>query len=186
MRVDSRHKKKENTMRSLEKLMTLLALLAFAISAPAFAAVTHTGTTSAKIVVVTEVNAQTTSSNSYVDLPGAAVSIVVPAGKFQLVQARFTAESYCFGPNSFNWCTVQIVAVGTAGTTQMLPDSGTDFAFDAVGTADDAWEGHAMDRSLVLGGGTYVVKAQWAVTDTASTFRLDDWSFTVTQYNAGR
>jgi hypothetical protein len=173
-------------MRKFEKLMSLFLLGALALTTPAFAAVTHTGAAVSKVAVVTETNAQTTSSTSYVDLPGAAVGITVPAGKTQLVQARFTAESYCFGPNSFNWCTVQIVAVGTSGTTQMLPDSGFDFAFDAVGAADDAWEGHAMDRTLVLGPGTYIIKAQWAVTDAASTFRLDDWSFSVTQYNSGK
>ena len=163
------------------KFMIAVALIALASTTPMFAAVTHSGAAQKAIVVVTETNDQFTSSTSYSDLVGAAAVITVPAGKNYLVTARFTAESYCFGLTYFTWCTVQILADGTP----MLPDVGFDFAFDATGNADDAWEGHTVDRSMVLGPGVHTIKVQWAVTDPAEIFRLDDWSLTVSSYANG-
>ncbi|HEV7510272.1 MAG TPA: hypothetical protein VGO27_01150 [Candidatus Acidoferrum sp.] len=174
-------------MASPMKSLVVFALIATIVSGHAFAAVTHSGGAASKITVVTETNSQSTNSGSFIDLPGATVSITVPAGKTQLVQARFTGESGC-GPISSGsyWCSVQIVAVGTSGTVQMLPDSGLDGAFDSVPGTQDLWEGHAVERSLVLPAGKYKVKAQWQVSDPAVTFSLDDWSFTVTQYAVGK
>jgi len=167
-------------MFSVKKVVTAVALASLAV-APAVAAVTHTGKAVAKITVVTETNAQTTSSTSFVSLPGASANVTVPAGKFQLVNVRFSAESYCFSSSTTGWCSVRILADGT----EMLPNSGEDFAFDASGTADDFWEGHAMERTLVLGQGTHNISVQWVVTDPRITFRLDDWTMAVTQHNNG-
>src|SRR5882757_2450789 len=148
-------------MSTFTKSMVGAVLFALSLSSSAMAAVTHTGKAVAKITVVTETNAQSTNSTSYVNLPGAAVNITVPAGKFQLVNVRFSAESYCFGTSlTGNWCSVRVLADGT----EMLPDSNFDFAFDASGAADDYWEGHAMERTLVLGGGNHTITAQWGVT----------------------
>jgi hypothetical protein len=169
-------------MSTFTKSMVGAVLFALSLTTSALAAVTHTGKAIAKITVVTETNAQITSSTSYVDLPGASVNVTVPAGKFQLVNVRFSAESYCFGTSlTGNWCSVRVLADGT----EMLPDSNFDFAFDASGAADDFWEGHAMERTLVLGQGVHTITAQWGVTNSGVTFRLDDWTFAVTQYNNG-
>jgi hypothetical protein len=175
-------------MTHRKKILVLFVLIAVVSSVPAVAAVTHSGGAVSKVTVVTETNSHTTNSVSFSDLPGATVSITVPAGKKQLVEARFTGESGCFpvGGGGAVWCSVQIVAVGTSGTTQMLPDSGVDAAFDTVPDSQDHWEGHSVERSLVLPGGKYTVKVQWQVTDPFATFALDDWSFTVTQHAAGK
>lgn len=167
-------------MISVKRIITAVAVASLAV-VPAFAAVTHSGKAVAKTTVVTETNAQTTSSTSFVALPGATANITVPAGKFQLVNARFSAESYCFSSTATGWCSVRILADGT----EMLPDSGIDFAFDASGNADDFWEGHAMERTLVLGQGAHTISVQWVVTDPSIFFRLDDWTLAVTQYNNG-
>jgi hypothetical protein len=164
-----------------------LFLVLFILTAPIFAAVTHTGGAASRITVVTETNSHSTNSAEFVDLPGATVSITVPVGKTQLVQARFTGESGCMPVSDGTyWCSVQIVAVGPTGTVQMLPDSGLDGAFDSVPATQDLWEGHSVERSLVLPAGKYKVKAQWETSDPAVTFSLDDWSFTVTQYATGK
>ena len=167
-------------MFNVKKIASSIALASL-FAVPAFAAVTHTGKAVAKITVVTETNAQSTSSTSFIALPGATATVTVPAGKFQLVNARFSAESYCFSSTATGWCSVRILADGT----EMLPDSGEDFAFDASGNADDFWEGHAMERTLVLGQGTHTISVQWVVTDPSIFFRLDDWTLAVTQYNNG-
>jgi len=171
----------KNLSGRLLALAITVALVLVAV--PGFAAVTHTGAGVAKITVITETNAQTTSSTSYVPLPGATATITVPALKTQLVNVRFSAESYCFGSTSlsFNWCSVAVFADGV----EMLPNSNFDFAFDANGNADDAWEGHAMERTAVLGPGTHTISLQWAVTNAGVTFRLDDWTMAITQYSNG-
>jgi hypothetical protein len=189
-----RNEREDDMMCNHEKTLTQLFLFALTLSAltltttiPVFAAVTHSGAAISKITVVTETNPQTTSSTSFVDLPGAAAVITVPAGKKQLVQARFVGESACMPVSGGNyWCSIQIVAVSTSKTTPLLPDSGVDAAFDTVPTSQDSWEGHAVERSVVLPEGKYTIKAQWVVTDPTVTFALDDWTFTVTQYGSGK
>lgn len=170
-------------MSNLRKSIAAATLVALIAVVPAFAAVTHTGKGVFKTTVVTETNAQSTSSTSYVNLPGASASITVPAGKIHLVNVRFSAESYCFGSTSDagNWCTARVLVDGT----EMLPNASSDYAFNANGTADDFWEGHAMERTLVVGAGTHTITVQWAVTSANLFFRLDDWTMAVTQYNNG-
>ena len=63
------------------------------------------------------------------------------------------------------------------------------FAFDSMSGGTEtvlAQESHSMDRSLIVPRGSYTVKAQWVVENTtpATTFRLDDWSFTVEKAKA--
>jgi hypothetical protein len=104
----------------------------------------------------------------------------VPTGKTQLVNARFTAESNCTRavPAAGGWCSTRIVAQRIGGATvELNPQAGTDYAFDSVGT--DQHEGHAMERSIRLGAGTYVIRVQRAVTNNAISFRLDDWHLAV-------
>jgi hypothetical protein len=151
-------------MRNIEKIIATLVLIALGLTAPALAAVTHTGKGVFKTTVVTETNAQSTTSNTFVNLPGATANITVPALKVHLVNVRFSAESYCFGGTGLvgNWCSIRILVDGT----EMLPNSGGAFAFDANGAADDFWEGHAMERTLVLGSGPHTITAQWAVTNS--------------------
>ena len=175
-------------MAHLKKILVVFVLIAVVSGVFAVGAVTHSGGAVSKITVVTETNSQTTNSASFSDLPGATVTITVPVGKKQLVEARFTGESGCFpvGGGGSVWCSVQIVAVGPSGTTHMLPDSGVDAAFDTVPDFQDYWEGHSVERSVVLPAGKYTVKVQWQVSDPAGTFALDDWSFTVTQHAAGK
>ena len=68
----------------------------------------------------------------------------------------------------------------------MAPVAAGDFAFDGVGTADDFYEGHSMQRSILLGPGTHTIRVQALVTLSGMSFFLDDWSLTVTQYNNGK
>jgi hypothetical protein len=128
----------------------------------------------------TALNAQTTNSISFVDLPGASATISVPGPGNGLVLARFSAESACYltTGTAGNWCSVQILLDGIA----MDPASGIDFAFDSTDAGTEtaaSWESHSMDRSLVVGPGNHTVVVQWAVTSGTATFRLDDWSLTI-------
>jgi hypothetical protein len=163
---------------------TLVLAMAVAIAAaPAYPfPVIQSGAGVAKITVVTEADAKSTNSTSWVGVPGASVNITVPSLKTQLVNVRFSGESACFGASLPGaWCSVRILA----NLSQMSPRSDSDFAFDSSGAANDFWEAHAMERTAILGPGTYTISVQWRVTDPNVAFHLDDWTMAVTQHNGG-
>jgi hypothetical protein len=135
------------------------------------------GTISDQQRYVNETTAWSTGAPAFVDVPGAVTTITVPSGTRRMIDARFTAESLCTG-SSGTWCSVRIVVVRPSGVLlELNPRSGTDFAFDSAGP--DNWESHAIERtSPYLGAGTYRVKVQAGVV-SASSLRLDDWTFAV-------
>lgn len=164
-------------------LIAALTCLILAGSISAFATrQSHTGKAVAAVTVVTESDISFIGSTSFQDLPGARVTITVPANQVQLVQAEFGGDSTCQGSFAENFCRVQILADGA----EMSPVAAGDFAFDGVGTADDFYEAHAMQRSILLGPGTHTIKVQASVTLTGMSFFVDDWSLTITQYNNGK
>jgi len=126
----------------------------------------------------------TTSATNWVNLPGAAVNVFVPAGASRLYDVPFFAESQCTGPNAGN-CAVRIIATSAAGTIELNPQAGADYAFDSdmPGALTDLAEGHGMERSRRLSGGAngtnYVIQVQFAVVNPQSVFTLDDWHLAV-------
>jgi hypothetical protein len=140
------------------------------------APITGNAKTISHVRVVRETNAQITSSTSYVAVPGATATIAVPGDENGLILVRFSAESQCAGGAAGNWCSIRILLDGT----EMDPASGSDFAFDSVGSPQDFYESHSMDRSRAgVGSGSHTVTVEWAVTSASTVFRLDDWSLTI-------
>jgi hypothetical protein len=127
-----------------------------------------------------------TNHVEWTNLPGAGAVENVPAGQSRLFDVPFFAESQCSG-NAAGTCTVRIIAtnLATGGVTELSPAAGADYAFDTdvPGAADDLREGHAMERSARLSGGAngvnYQIQVQYAVTNAATNFRLDDWHLAV-------
>jgi hypothetical protein len=121
---------------------------------------------------------QSTSSSVWTKLAGSNIALKVPQPR--LVNARFTAESKCFGGPSTGWCAVRIVAINTTTGTmvELDPASGLGFAFDDV-TSFAQTEAHAMERSGRLTPGEYLLRVEFAVTNATSTFDLSDWHFAV-------
>jgi hypothetical protein len=116
-------------------------------------------------------------SSGWQDVPGSATAIAVPAGYKMLVNTRFTAESACFGASSI--CPAQVLIGGVAAG----PANGSNVDFDSTegGTESNAsWEAHSIDRSLILGPGTYLVKAQ-VLAFAGATFQLRNWTLTLTK-----
>jgi hypothetical protein len=131
------------------------------------------------VQVVTSSDVTTTSSLSFVDLPGATTTINVPAGTRAMLLARFSAESSCYNgtPGTFAHCGVRILVNGD----DMNPNG--DLAFDSTNNGTEnigSWEAHSIDASSpILGPGNYKVKVQRAVSFANTQFWLDDWSLTV-------
>jgi hypothetical protein len=170
-----------NLRKSKKMLLVVPAVALAAGGGTAVAALSgSSGTAQLQMLNRGENVASVTSSTTYVDVPGATLVTSVPAGKTQLVNARFTAESNCTRANPAlgGWCSTRIVAQRIGGATvELSPVAGLDYAFDSV--ANDQHEGHAMERSIRLGAGTYIIRAQRAVTNNAVSFRLDDWHLAV-------
>jgi hypothetical protein len=172
-------------MRRITLLLASMAVVLVLASGAAFAVLSLTsGGSIERVAVARETTATTSSSTSFVDIPGASVAVFVPSGTSRLFLARYSAESACSGGTGY--CSVRIVArnSSTGAITELQPASGSDFAFDSTDAGREtasSWESHSMDRSNRLGAGSYTIRAQRAVTSASTTFRLDDWSLTVEQ-----
>ncbi|HET7328204.1 MAG TPA: hypothetical protein VFJ14_13065 [Nocardioidaceae bacterium] len=129
-----------------------------------------------RIVALRETASSTTTSRSYQTL--AATSISVPPGQRGLMVAHFAAESLCRGLAGY--CSARIRMDGI----EMVPQSGTNFAFDSAG--GDARESHAMERTISgVSEGIHVFAVEWTLvcyptgTDCPRSFSVDDWVFDV-------
>ncbi len=175
------------TIRSLRRAggLAALALGSYVLAAPTLALEVTSGGQEIRIDARSEVNPTSTRFVGYLTLPGSYFGpLTVPAGATRHFNARFAAESRCFGASTAPsaWCSVRIEAHNFAGTSFFLnPNSGLDFAFDTnpPGEIDDMWEGNAMERSIELPAGTYYFRVQIGVTDSETTFTVDDWHFTL-------
>jgi len=172
--------KEINTMLNLKKLALIVAVASVIVAMP-LAAETHTGGAVYKITVVTQTAASTTNVVGWKSLTGAFANITVPAGgPPQLVNVRFSAESYCTGGGG--WCQVKIMDDATG--MEMKPAANTNFAFDTP--SSDLYEGNAMERTLVLDPGPHTIQVYFgSFSDAATFFTLDDWTLAVTQYKNG-
>ena len=175
-------------MSSRLKFVVILAAVMLVAVAAGVAIAQVAGVTKAKGGAISKVrikrgeNATTTSSTSYVNIPGAKVKITVPRGDRALLLARFSAESACDGTAPGTYCSVRIRVDGN----QAKPTAGLDFAFDSTDNGTEtssSWESHSMDRSTVVGGGRHTVRAQYATPSSTTSFRVDDWSLTVERSN---
>jgi hypothetical protein len=173
--------------RTLKKLGAVLGalLVAGALAGTAAAVLTaESGGAEIRVDKRTQDVPSTTSATNWVNLPGATVGVSVPAKQSRLFDVPFFAESQCTGPN-FGNCAVRIVAISAAGTVELNPQSGADYAFDSdmPGALTDLAEGHGMERSKRLPGGAngtnYLIQVQFAVVNPQSVFTLDDWHLAV-------
>jgi hypothetical protein len=174
---DGRRKMRGKKRWRIGIALAVVAILAIGVGV-ALAANSSSGGAITAVKVKREVDAASTNSTTFVNVPGASMTIGVPSGQRALLLIRFSAESSCQGGNFGDWCSLRIVVDGV----QAHPRAGLNFAFDTdagVATNHDIWEGHSMDRSITVGSGSHTVRVQWAVTNAATSFRLDDWSLTV-------
>ena len=138
----------------------------------------HAAGTSINVVkVVRDSNIRNTSSTTYKSLPGASVTIKIPAGSKGLIIARFSGTSECTEPSNTTGgygCQVRVLI----GGQEAQPTGINASIFDSSST--DGREAHAIERSRgPLGPGTYQVVAQWAVPSATVDFTLANWNLEV-------
>ena len=175
---------KQRTIKKLSAVFGAL-LISGALAGTAAAVLTaDSGGAMLKVDKRTNNVPTTTSATNWNPLPGASIGVFVPANQSRLFDVPFFAESQCTGPNAGN-CTVRIVAISAAGTVELNPQAGADYAFDSdmPGALTDLAEGHGMERSKRLPGGAngtnYTIQVQFAVVNPQSVFTLDDWHLAV-------
>lgn len=133
-----------------------------------------------KTVVVTSTDDWTIFVDEWKNIRGAKTQITVPAGQRALLLMRFTAETVCYsgGPD---FCSARILV----DNREALPAAGRNFHIDSnySGETFESQKGHAMDRSLEVGPGTYTVRVQGTAME-GLILTVDDWSLTVQSVRA--
>ncbi len=121
--------------------------------------------------------------NAWENVPGARVTVSVPAGKTRLITARFSAESYCsIVAVDDTWCSIRIMARRAGGSAvELHPQAGDNFAFDAAD--GEPYEGNSLSRSIKLAqGGNWDVWVQglaYTEAKPSGYMLLDDWHLEV-------
>ena len=140
---------------------------------------TAQGNTLTQVKVVRDANPAETTSTSFVDVPGATVTITVPAGTKALILARFSASSTCPGPVADASCFVRILI----NNVEAFPAGVNISTFDKETVTNgitSPQQAHMIERSRGgLTGGTYVVQVQYMVPNTGATLALVNWNLTV-------
>lgn len=145
--------------------------------------------------VITYIKPQTTSSEKFVNLPGAGPDgkayVPVPPFSTALINVQFGAESRCSetaGIGEQNWCETRILIGGVEADPAASSLPPHTYAFDGTDNGNNtfaSWESHSMDRHRCVRNttGQWVripVQVQWKVTNhnggAAPSFWLDDWS----------
>jgi len=130
-------------------------------------------------VVTTQNNLTTTSSASFVDLPGAVqnISVQLSAGTLGCVKVVFTAEAACLGSAAGgNICFIQALL----DDVPMQPQGGGRQAFISQDVTASA---HAYEWVRRVGEGNHVVRIQQRVGDVNTAFEFDDWTFDIQIYD---
>lgn len=155
-----------------------IASLVMVVSAVAYAAFDATVTNGVNnIRIKSQTSPWTTQSDTYVQVTGATFDMAVPNNQTKTFIAEFTAESWCDGADA-GYCSVRILMDGN----EMTPAVGSDFAFDSDGVGNDKWESHTVTRYVSgVGPGLHTFSVEALSTQTATDFRLDDWTFMVTK-----
>src|SRR4051812_24713091 len=171
-------------LRGWKLAAPLLAVLIVAIGATAALAVTSKlkaqGDTWVKIARENTTTASASAnSTNYVDIPGARLSVTVPTSdRGSILLARFQGHGSVIKTSS---CIVRVLA----NETPMEPGANYPFIGQANVSESVAGSG-AIERSLAVSGGTYVVKAQLRLgtaNSVDSLCLLSAWHFVVERMN---
>jgi hypothetical protein len=129
----------------------------------------HSGVAVTRVSAVTQDTAVIYTSGAWTTV----TSTSVYALNGQWVDARFTAESACYG-TAGSWCAVRILVDGV----ESEPVVATDFAFNSATASggQTGWASHSVERVKTVGfAGSHSVVVQAASIGSVS-HRLDDYT----------
>jgi hypothetical protein len=171
-------------------------LRAWKLAAPLLAILIVAGGATAALAVTSKLHAQgdtwvriarentttasaTANSTNYIDIPGARLSVPVPnTPQGSILLARFQGHGSVIKTSG---CIVRVLA----NETPMEP--GANYAFMGQANVSESVAGSgAIERSLAVNGGTYVVKAQLRLSTANSVDSLcllTAWHFVVERMN---
>ena len=119
--------------------------------------------------------ASSTSSTVFVNLVN--VNIAVPAGTTRCIKVVFTGEALCSGPAAIaDNCIIRAMD----NATEMNPLAG---GAQILVSEDPTANAHAYEWVSRVGGGNHNIQIQRRVTNAATVFTLDDWTFDVSIHN---
>jgi hypothetical protein len=123
-------------------------------------------------IVVTENAVSTTSSTSFVNVPGAGLTVAVPSGATRCIKVLFTAESACSVTSGGDYCYVRALDNGV----EMNPQGAS---FQAIASEASTARGHAFEWVRRVPAGNHAIVLQRRVAAAATVFTIDDWTFDV-------
>jgi len=126
-------------------------------------------------VIRLEPVASSTSSTVFVNLIN--VNIAVPAGTTRCIKVIFTGEALCRGPTAVSDNCI-IRAMDNA--IEMNPQGG---GAQLLLSEDPTANAHAYEWVSRVGAGNHNIQIQRRVTNAATVFTLDDWTFDVSIHN---
>jgi hypothetical protein len=152
----------------------------------------------AEVLTQTDGSTTSTTSESYTNVGNATQSVTVPSGETDKLVVFFSGESACYGGTGVEQCLLKITVDGN----ELNPAAGNDAYFDNndLGRAspnhltDDSFRakssGDVYQHGIVrtsgnLSAGSHTVQVQYSVTDSATTFNLDDWALVVQRIKVG-
>jgi len=160
---------------SLTKTIVLIASLVFAPSL-SWAATAHACAATLSRTILTQITSFKTQSTTFVNVPGAAAMVNVPAGQTRCVIVRFSASSSCSETSAFDVCTIRVVEPAKVALDPPL--NGIDFADGSVGLA-----AHSFEWVKRFGPGKHTIVAQAAVQNSATTMSMPLWTMDVETTN---
>jgi hypothetical protein len=143
-------------------------------------AVRTTGAQEALKVAYSPYPSTTTTSTTFLDVPGTVISVDDPSpNNSDLLVMRFSGESICSGGGSnAGFCLLRILVDGIEANPGQL----NDFVFDSTNYGREtglSQESHAIERSACVGYGRHLVQVQFKTNRPDVAFRLDDWHLSV-------
>ena len=164
--------------------LALIAVAAAALTllATGWALATHFGghVTSSGKAQVSQTNQSSSAfasitSTTFSTLNGTSTTVVVPSGQTRLVNARWVGEAMANGGTCFMRM-VAFLGTGPSGF-ELNPVDSSQVLVSRSGSGFET-EAQAVERSRVLGSGTWTVVAQ-VKRNTGVTCSVDDWHFAV-------
>lgn len=144
------------------------------VSVPASqAAVTHSCGASIRSTIKTDIPNFTTSSTTFVNVPGGVVTVDIPAGRTRCVKVHFSASMSCSTTGSIDLCDFRAGEIG--GSAFDPPLNGIDFA-DGQG---DTFQTHSFEWVKELGAGSHKIRVQAGVGSAPTTLTIRAWTLEV-------